>query len=103
MSRDYSRIVSIAPKSYRTTVLFDGRENDFYSRIRGKHQFTEAGNLIVASSQQGRIFEVDANGKVILEIINSKPGDDRFNYVVSQAIWLPTNAFEFAEDMSCAN
>lgn len=103
MSRDYSRIVSIAPKSYRTTVLFDGRENDFYSRIRGKHQFTEAGNLIVTSSQQGRIFEVDPNGKVILEIFNRKPGSDNINYVISQTLWLPADAFKFAETISCQN
>ncbi len=103
MSRDYSRILSIAPKSYRTRVLFDGRENDFYSRIRGKHQFTEAGNLIITSSQQGRVFEVDRNGKVILEIINMKPGDDKFNYAVSEALWLPANAFKFGENRSCTN
>lgn len=103
MSRDYSRIVSIAPKSYRTTVLFDGRENDFYSRIRGKHQLTETGNLIVTSSQQGRIFEVDPDGKVILEIFNRKAGSDNINYVISEVLWLPTNTVKFAENMSCPN
>lgn len=103
MSRDYSRIVSISPKSYRTKVIVDGRNSDFYSRVRGKHQFTAVGNLIVTSTQQGRVFEIDPNGKIVLEIFNTKPGSDKVNYVVSQVIWLPPNAFEFAEKMSCSN
>ena len=104
MSRDYSQILSIEPKSYRAQVAFDGRNNDFYSRIRGKHQFTGAGNLLVTSSQQGRIFEVDPDGDVVLEIINTQPGSSEFNYSFSQAIWMPPDAFSFAEEnFSCAN
>lgn len=104
MSRDYSRIVSIAPASYRTDVVFDGRRNNFYTRIRGKHQFTENGTLLITSSQEGRIFEVNPDGKVVLEIFNTKPGSDEFNYSFSQAIWLPAEKFSFLEgDESCAN
>lgn len=103
MNREYSRIASIAPTSYRTKTLFDGRENDFYSRIRGKHQVTAAGNLIVTSSQQGRFFEIDPNGEVVLEIINRKPGDDNSNYVVSQALWLPADVTKLWDNMSCAD
>lgn len=104
MSRDYSQIVSIAPDSYRTRVLHDGRTNNFYTRIRGKHQFTGSGNLLVTSSQEGRIFEVNPDGDIVLEIFNTKPGSDEFNFSVSQAIWLPTDTFNFAEEnLSCAN
>jgi len=104
MSRDYSRIASIAPSSYRTKVMFDGRSNNFYTRIRGKHQFTEHGSLLITSSQEGRIFEVDPNGNVVLEIFNTKPGSNEFNYSFSQAIWLPPDTFSFLEgNMSCAN
>lgn len=103
MGQDYSRIVSISPDTYRTKVMFDGRRNNFYSRIRGKHEFTDAGTLLVTSPQQGRIFEIGPNGKNILEILNTKPGNDKFNYVVSQALWLPPDFFEFAEHLSCAS
>ena len=104
MSRDYSQIVSIAPESFHIKVLYDGRVNDFYTRIRGKHQFTDTGNLLVTSSQEGRIFEVNPDGDIVLEIFNTKPGSDDFNYSVSQAIWFPPNAFNFAEEnLSCTN
>ena len=103
MSRDYSRIVSIAPASEKPRVVFDGRTNDFYSRIRGAHQFTAAGNLLIASTQQGRVFEVDSNGKTVFEIYNTRPGSDEFNYPVADAIWFSSDAFDFAKDSSCAN
>jgi Arylsulfotransferase (ASST) len=103
MSRDYSRIVSIAPAATVPRVLFDGRVNDFYSRIRGKHQFTKAGNLLIASPQQGRVFELDPNGKVVFEMFNTKPGSKEFNYPLSEAIWFPSDSFDFAKELSCAN
>ena len=103
MSRDFSRIVSIAPKSYRTEVVFDGRVNDFYSRIRGKHVFTEAGNLLITSTQQGRVFEIDPNGDVVLEIFNTKASDQNYVYLISEAAWRPPATFNFAEDTACEN
>ena len=83
MSLDYSRIVGVVPASQSTRVVFDGRSVDFYSRIRGKHQITKAGNLLITSPQQGRVFEVDPNGQMVLEILNPKPGSDQFNYPMS--------------------
>jgi len=103
MSRDYSRIVSISPKSFQAEVIFDGRKNDFYSRIRGKQQLTENGNLIITSTQQGRVFEVNPDGDVVLEFINTKPGNDESNFVISEAIWLPHNTLNFGDDKLCIN
>jgi hypothetical protein len=102
MSLDYSRIVGIVPASQSTRVVFDGRSADFYSRIRGKHQITRAGNLLITSPQQGRVFEVEPNAHMALEIFNLKPGSEEFNYPISEAIWFPSDAFNFAEDFSCA-
>jgi len=102
MGRDYSQIVSLSPTSYTTKVLHDGRKNNFYSRIRGKHQITRDGNLLITSSQQGRIFELEPDGKITLDILNTKSVDDKFNFAVSQAIWLP-DTFNFQKDKSCKN
>ncbi len=102
MSLDYSRIVGIVPASQSTRVVFDGRAADFYSRIRGKHQITQAGNILITSPQQGRVFEVEPNAHMVLEIFNPKPGSEEFSYPISEAIWFPADAFNFAEDFSCA-
>lgn len=102
MSRDYSRIVNISPASQSTRVVCDGRGSDFYSRIRGKHQFTPSGNLLITSPQQGRVFEVDPSGNVVFEIFNTKPGSKEFNYPLSEAIWISSDAFDFAQDFPCA-
>lgn len=102
MSLDYSRIVGVVPATQSTRVVFDGRSADFYSRIRGKHQITQPGNLLITSPQQGRVFEVEPSSHMVLEIFNPKPGSDEFNYPISEAIWFPLDAFNFAEDFSCA-
>ena len=101
MSHDYSEIVAISPETNRSRVLFDGRENDFYSRVRGAHQITAAGNLLVTSPQQGRVFEVDSAGDIVLEILNTNVERDDLNYVVTKAMWLPPDALSHLEVLSC--
>lgn len=101
MSRDYSRIISIEPGTYQVKNLYGGKSIEFYSRIRGKYQVTESGHLIVASTQEGRVFEVDPDGEVGLEIINMKPGDTDLSYVISQAIILPNSATRVFGEKSC--
>lgn len=103
MNRDFSRIVSIVPGSSDVRVLFDGHANDFYSRIRGKHQMTGAGTLLVTSSQQGRVFEVERDGHVVFEMLNTRPGRGAFNYPVSEAIWFPSDTSLFKGGIPCAN
>ena len=82
--------------------LLDGRINDFYSRIRGKHQVTAAGTVLVTSSQQGRVFEVERDGHIVFEMINTRPGSGDFNYPLSEAIWLPIDTPQFEEGVPCA-
>jgi hypothetical protein len=99
MSRDYSEIVSINPQTFERTVVLDGRDYNFYSRIRGKQQVLDNGNMIVTSSQQGRVFEVAAqsDGAIVHELFNFGPdGPDgqNFTYVVTEAKWFPPDTFD---------
>lgn len=98
MGRDFSEIISIDPGTFRRTTLFDGRQNDFYTRIRGKHQMLDTGALIMTSPQQGRAFEVNRNGDVVFEIVNVKPDSDTTNYVISEMKWLPLNSFDLGNN-----
>ena len=100
MSRDFSRIVGIDVGSMERRIIFDGAEADFYTRIRGKHQITSDGRILVTSSQQGRALEID-DGITVLELQNTKPGSDTLNYVLSDLIWLPLDALA-EEDLQCS-
>gem|GEM_PF-790516 len=91
MGRDYSEIVKMDPNTYEMDVLVDGRQNDFYSRIRGKHQTLPNGNILVTSPQQGEAFEVTPDGETVFRLVNFKPGDETANYVISEVLWLPSD------------
>ena len=102
MSRNYSEIVRIHPESFATEVLLDGRQHDFYTRIRGKHQVLDDGTLVVTSSQQGRAFEVNSSGEVVFEVLNTKPGTNNTNYSISEMKWLPAHYLS-KEMLRCKN
>ena len=101
MSRDFSRIVAIEPATLKMTTLLDGRKNDFYSRIRGKHQFTDVDTLIVASAQQGRVFEMTRAGETILEILNTDTSREDSSYVISEALWKSPSELAVLSEVSC--
>ena len=82
------------------TSTIGGREADFYTRIRGRHQLLDDGTLVISSPQQGRAFEVDPKGEVVVDLVNTKPGSEDFNYTISELRWLPQDFFD-VEDWSC--
>ena len=96
MSRDYSELVAINPTTLARREVFDGRTNDFYSRIRGKHQQYPDGHRVISSPQQGRAFELDPHGDLALVLVNPKPGSDSDNYVISEMQWFPLDALDVA-------
>lgn len=102
MSRDASEIVAIDPQTMRSRVVVDGRDHDFYTRIRGKHAVLPNGYMAITSSQQGRAFEVDDQGKVVLEFLNLKPGEDGVRYVLSELQWLGDGSVD-RKEMVCAS
>jgi len=70
MHRGYSRIVEIDPVSFKHRTIVQGRRYDFYTEIRGKHQLLPNGGVLITSTGQGRVFEVDASGNVVFEFLN---------------------------------
>ena len=92
MHRKYSNILELDPKTFESRVLVDGKKYNFYSAARGKHQFLPDGGILVTSSIQGRVFEVDKHGNIVFEFIN------RFskgkNLLVSEALFLPEDFFK---------
>jgi len=100
MSRDFSEIVLIDPGNFRASQAFSGQMNNFYTRIRGKHQWLDDGTLIISSPQQGRIFEVGVDGEVVFELANTNPDDATKNLVVSEMKWLPPDFFDL-EKWTC--
>lgn len=90
----HSQILSLDPRTFETTVTFDGKTNDFYTFIRGKHQVLANGGLVITSPEQGRAFEVDAAGDVVLEILTTDPDDARQTFVLTEMRWFPEDKFK---------
>ena len=88
-----SKITKIDPATYKTHVMLDGGDYNFFTINRGKTQ--EFGSdLIVTSSKQGRVFEVDKTGKVVFDFVNTYDDKDGLRAIVSEAIDLPLNYFK---------
>ncbi|MFP4000233.1 MAG: arylsulfotransferase family protein, partial [Desulfobacterales bacterium] len=94
----FSRILQIDPDSGETRVVYDGQKDRFYSRIRGKHQILPDGSILITSSEQGRIMVVNQEGETIFEFINSYSGGEVL--LVSEAVWVPRDFFDFDPEKS---
>ena len=93
MGKGTSRILESDPVSRKVTVLFEGSEDvPLYSWQRGKHQVLENRNLLITSSQEGRVIEVSPDGDLLWEY-NLIFDRDR-NGLVNKAIILPESYFD---------
>lgn len=98
MHRDVSRIVEIDPQTYEASVALPGQPYDFYSWRRGKHDAMPDGGFIVTSSEQGRVFETNAEGEIVFEFINRYDTVGE-NLLLSEARFFPLDYF--AELATC--
>jgi len=89
----FSRIVGIDPENFNTEVLYDGKKDHFYSNIRGKHQLLPNKDILITSSQQGRVLITDPDGETVFEFLNRY--DEKKALLVSEAMWLPRDYFNF--------
>jgi DNA-binding beta-propeller fold protein YncE len=88
-----SRVVKIDPATYDVRMVLDGSKYDFNTINRGKiQQF--GGDLLVTSSKQGRVFEVDETGRLVFDFVNTYDDKEGLRGLVSEAIALPMDYFK---------
>jgi hypothetical protein len=93
MHRGYSNIMEVNPVSYEHNTIINGEKYSFYTWWRGKHQRMYNGGFLITSSDQGRVFEVDREGNLTFEFLNTY-GDNHQYLAISEARFLPKDFFK---------
>ena len=66
-----SNIIEIDPVSNEYNIIYGNKsQQSFLSVIRGKHQITEDGGLLITEFEGGRVFETNTSGNIVWEYIN---------------------------------
>jgi hypothetical protein len=72
-----TNIMAMDPATRETEVIYGLRPGqEMLSVIRGQHELLDDGGMIITEFDAGRVFEVDASGKVQWEYVNYF--DDKF-------------------------
>ncbi|MEE8512777.1 MAG: arylsulfotransferase family protein [Acidiferrobacterales bacterium] len=98
---EHSNIIAIDPQTIKFENMVAGSRYEFFSRINGMHEVTNAGTILVTSTTQGRIFEVNGDGKVVFDFVNLFDADVNQTLHVSNARFLGPEFFQFEELPSC--
>lgn len=93
-TRHHSDIVSVEPGSLDTRILLHGKDYEFLCMINGRHRLTDAGTLLITSSTQGRVFEVDSAGRVVFEFVNLYDAKKQLSLHVSNAMYFGDESFD---------
>ncbi|NHZ69809.1 MAG: hypothetical protein GWP20_01075 [Thermotogales bacterium] len=71
-----SRILAIRPHTGETRVVYPvDEDNGFYTRLGGKWQQLENGNILITEARAGRAFEVAPGGRTVWEWIHQRLDD----------------------------
>lgn len=97
-----SNIIIIDPKTMEHDTLIDGNKYQFRSFINGRHQRTDFGTWMITISTQGRILEINDDGKMVFFFINKYDDDERAALHLSEAWRFSENYFEHDFWNSCA-
>ena len=66
-----SNIIKIDPSTGHTSIVYGNRtDQEFLSVVRGKHDLTAEGGLLITEFDAGRVFEIDSQGQIVWEYIN---------------------------------
>jgi hypothetical protein len=72
-----SNILEIDPVSGEHRIIYGNVSGqEMLSIIRGKHELTANGGLLVTEFEGGRVFETDSTGRIIWEYINRYDSDE---------------------------
>ena len=91
--RSCSDIVTIDPTSLKSAVLLRGDDYGCFTRINGRQHWTDAGTLLITSSTQGRVFEVDRSGRVVFDFINLYDAEKHQTLHTSYACYVGDESF----------
>ena len=71
-----SRILAIDPVTRRVETLYEGsQEAPFFSNVKGKQQLLANGDLLITEAEQGRVFEVTPDGRIVWSHISRFDAD----------------------------
>jgi hypothetical protein len=94
-----STIVEFDPKTEQSMQRFPkGTKEIFYTKIMGTHQTLENDNLLITESMQGRVFEVNEQGKTVWEYV--QPFNKERAAIIEEAVRFQYDYFN-VNDWSC--
>ncbi|MEM6793100.1 MAG: arylsulfotransferase family protein [Acidobacteriota bacterium] len=90
--RGYSRVVEVEPQTGEIVWSYRASSpRTFYTEGRGTSQGLEGGNVLIASSNQGKIFEVTREGRVVwIYVVRGREG----TLVANRALKYPPSKIE---------
>lgn len=66
-----SKIVIVDARDNSIKTVYEGtKQEPFFTRIMGKHQWLPNGNLLITEAMEGRVFEWNPAGKIVWEYRN---------------------------------
>jgi Arylsulfotransferase (ASST) len=95
-----SNILEVDPATDEVRRVYGGvKGQELLTVIRGKHELTARGGLLVTEFEAGRVFETDSSSRVIWEYVNRFDEDEVAE--ITEARVYPADYFNVA-DWSCA-
>jgi hypothetical protein len=95
-----SNIMEFNPSTNMVNVVYGGKPGqEMLSIIRGKHELTPKGGLLITEFEGGRVFETDKDGNVIWEYIHRYDDDEVAE--ISEARLYPKSYFADVDWTDC--
>lgn len=91
--RGRSEILKIDPATREVSNDLFNSEAPFRSEFMGKHQYLPNGNVLIAVPGEGRVLEVTADGRNVMEFNNLSAHSPSDNEHVESGVWVPADYF----------